>query len=189
MKFLFVAFLVSLAIAATPTHAATRCPCTCNMEDGTTRGITVEGDGEGGAQSVCETQCAERFGGGSPDVVGVVLDRDSCVEIAPPAEAPAAPAEEKAASAAIPKLVNPLGEGTTTNILIGRIINALLGIVGSIALLMFVYGGFMWLTSGGAEDKIKKGKETLVWASLGLVIIFSAYALLNFVLTRALGLI
>lgn len=91
-------------------------------------------------------------------------------------------------NASIPKLENPLGEGTTVPALLGRVINAFLGISGSVALLMFVYGGFMWLTSGGSEDRIKKGKETVVWAALGIALIFSAYALLNFVIQRALGL-
>ncbi len=66
--------------------------------------------------------------------------------------------------------------------LIGRIISAVLGIVGSIALLMFIYGGFMWLTSGGITEKITKGKQVLVWAAIGLVVIFLSYTLVNFVI-------
>jgi hypothetical protein len=53
--------------------------------------------------------------------------------------------------------------------------------VGAVALLMFVYGGLLWLTSGGAADKVNKGKEVMVWAVIGLVVIFSSYGLVKFV--------
>ena len=65
-------------------------------------------------------------------------------------------------------------------LLIG-VANAILMIVGGIALLVFIYGGFLLLTSAGG-DGVKKGKETLIAAVIGLVIIFSAQLLLNFVL-------
>jgi len=79
-------------------------------------------------------------------------------------------------------LQNPLGT-TSINSIVGRIIQALLGISGSVALLMFVWGGFQWLISAGNPDRIKKGKDTLIWAAIGLAIIFAAYALVNVVVT------
>lgn len=51
----------------------------------------------------------------------------------------------------------------------------ILGISGSIVLLMFIYGGFIWLTSGGNENQVKKGKDILVGTTIGLIIIFGAY--------------
>ena len=80
-----------------------------------------------------------------------------------------------------PCLTNPLGEGATPQILIGRMINAVLGLVGSLALVMFIYGGFTWMLSAGNQEKVQKGKNILIWASLGLIIIFTAYALVKFV--------
>ena len=79
-------------------------------------------------------------------------------------------------------LTNPLG---TTNIrtVIGRLITSLLGVTGSIALLMFVYGGFLWLISAGVPDKVKKGKEVMKWAVLGLVVIVGAYTIVRAVVT------
>ena len=80
-------------------------------------------------------------------------------------------------------LINPLGEGATdVRVVIGRIIKAALGLSGSIALLMFIWGGFLWLTSAGKEEQVEKGKKTLTWATLGLIIIFGAYALTNAVI-------
>ena len=74
----------------------------------------------------------------------------------------------------------PLGDATPEE-LIGRVISAVLGISGSLALLMFIYGGFTWMLSGGNSEKVTKGKNTLVWASIGLVVIFSSYALVNLI--------
>jgi len=70
----------------------------------------------------------------------------------------------------------------TPQTLIGKVIAAALGIVGSLALLMFIYGGFTWMTSAGSAEKVTKGKGIMVWAALGLVVIFSSYALVKFVI-------
>jgi amino acid transporter len=81
---------------------------------------------------------------------------------------------------------NPLGT-TSIPTLIGRIIKAILGIVGSIALLMFIYGGFLWMTARGEAKQVEKGKDTLVWATIGLATIFFAYAAVNFVIKAMTG--
>ena len=83
---------------------------------------------------------------------------------------------------------NPLGSSVSTpQQLIGVIIKGALGVTGSIALIVFIYGGFTWMTSAGSSDKIQHGKETLVWATIGLVFIFSAYAAVRFIFTDILG--
>lgn len=80
-------------------------------------------------------------------------------------------------------LTNPLGKNVTLQIIIGRVISAVLGVVGSIALLMFIYGGFLWLTSAGVEQKITQGKQIITWATIGLAVIFLSYTLVGFVIT------
>ncbi len=80
------------------------------------------------------------------------------------------------------KIDNPLGEIDTPQKLIGQIINSILGLVGSVALVMFIWGGFQWMTAAGNSDKIEKGRATLMWAALGLVIIFSSYALVSYLI-------
>jgi len=52
--------------------------------------------------------------------------------------------------------------------------NFLLSIIGSVTLLMFVYGGFTWLTSGGSPDKIKRGRDIMVNTVIGIVIVLGA---------------
>lgn len=80
-------------------------------------------------------------------------------------------------------IINPLGDNITTpQALIGKIINSVLGVVGSLALVMFIYGGFIWMTSSGSSEQVKKGRDILMWAVIGLVIIFSAYGLVRFVI-------
>ena len=79
-------------------------------------------------------------------------------------------------------LPNPLGNVTTPQSLVGNIINYVLGVVGSIALIMFIYGGFTWLTSGGSAESIKKGREIIVWAAIGLIVIFLSYGLVKFLI-------
>jgi len=73
---------------------------------------------------------------------------------------------------------NPLGDVTIPG-LIGKIIKSAVGIVGSLALLLFIFGGFTWMTSGGNEEKVKKAQNILKSAVLGILIIFTSYALLN----------
>ena len=82
------------------------------------------------------------------------------------------------------KLLNPLCGGKDCNIpsLIGQIIKGLMGILGSVTLAMFLYGGFLWLTAAGRDAQVTKGRETLIWAALGLVLIFSSYALISFLI-------
>lgn len=83
-------------------------------------------------------------------------------------------------------LPNPLGT-TNLTVLIGRVIAALMSIVGSLALLMFIYGGFLWMTARGNGDDVKKGKSIIVWSVAGLLLIFSAYIILKFIFGRITG--
>ncbi|GEM_PF-2633934 len=55
-------------------------------------------------------------------------------------------------------------------------------ISGSVAFLMFVYGGFMMVLSTGNSERVKKGRDILAAAVVGLIIIFGAYMIVGFVL-------
>ncbi len=87
-------------------------------------------------------------------------------------------------------LTDPLGIGNTASgpqQLIGKIIKGVLGLVGSLALAMFVYGGFTWMLAAGNPTNVEKGKQILIWATIGLIVIFSSYALVQFVFVDVLG--
>ena len=75
-------------------------------------------------------------------------------------------------------LTNPLGE-SDVRVIIARVIQGALGIVGSLALVMVIYGGFLWMTAMGHQAQVDKGKQVLIWATLGIVVIASAYVLTN----------
>lgn len=88
------------------------------------------------------------------------------------------------------KLCNPLGSGpdkTDIPKFLGTIINYAMGIVGSLALVMFIYGGLTWMLSGGNEELVKKGKNTAIWAAFGIALIFTSYALVKFVISTIGG--
>ncbi|OGL67010.1 hypothetical protein A2856_00790 [Candidatus Uhrbacteria bacterium RIFCSPHIGHO2_01_FULL_63_20] len=73
------------------------------------------------------------------------------------------------------------GDLTTT---IAAIIRTALGFLGVIAVVITLYGGFLWMTSAGNDDKVKQAKKIMISGVIGLVIILSAFALASFVITQ-----
>jgi hypothetical protein len=73
---------------------------------------------------------------------------------------------------------------TTTDIreTIRRVINVLLGFLGIVTVLMIIYGGVLWLTAAGNEEKIDKGRHTITWAAIGAIIISIAWTIASYVL-------
>ncbi|OGH69715.1 MAG: hypothetical protein A3C90_04035 [Candidatus Magasanikbacteria bacterium RIFCSPHIGHO2_02_FULL_51_14] len=64
---------------------------------------------------------------------------------------------------------------------IGRLIQFFTGIIGTVALGMFIWGGLLWMTSVGNAEKKKKAMLIMVWTSLGVVATLASYILVNFV--------
>lgn len=64
---------------------------------------------------------------------------------------------------------------------VGRVINIFLSILGVVAVALILYGGFIWLTSRGNEEKIAQAKKILSSAVIGLVIIFAAFGIAAFI--------
>ncbi len=73
---------------------------------------------------------------------------------------------------------NPL-PSSDPNEIIANIVSVILGVVGAIALMFFVWGGVLMLISGGSPEKTKKGRDTLMWATLGLIIIFGSFGIVR----------
>ena len=75
--------------------------------------------------------------------------------------------------------------------LIGQIISAGLGLLGIVFLILMLYGGYLWMTARGVEEKVDKAKDLITAAIIGLIIIVGAYAIANLVVvaltTRATG--
>lgn len=75
---------------------------------------------------------------------------------------------------------NPCTDVTIFVTLMLKIVNYLLSFVGGLALLFFIYGGFVLIFSSGSPDKITQGKEIIMSALLGLVIAFCGYVLVSY---------
>ncbi len=67
---------------------------------------------------------------------------------------------------------------------IGKIVNIVLSFLGLIAVVIIIIGGFMWMTSGGSEDKIGAAKKLMINGVIGLLIIVVSYAAANFIVSR-----
>jgi len=75
-------------------------------------------------------------------------------------------------------------------VIIANLIRVFLGVLGIIITCLILYGGFLYMTSGGEPDKTKKAKMVIQNAVIGLVITMSSFAIASFILnslTDALG--
>ena len=86
-------------------------------------------------------------------------------------------------------LINPLGgtadskKGVTSiPLILGGILQQVLTILGALALVAAIIAGFYWLISAGNAEKVKKGRDSLVYAAIGLFVVFASYGILSSVL-------
>lgn len=71
-----------------------------------------------------------------------------------------------------------------------NITRLILGVMGSIALLMFAYGGIYFIIAAGNQNKVEKGKTILTNAVIGIVLILTSWTIINFLviaLTKGSG--
>ncbi|MBT5338510.1 hypothetical protein HN858_02825 [Candidatus Falkowbacteria bacterium] len=64
--------------------------------------------------------------------------------------------------------------------IVGSIIKIILTLLGIIMVILVVWGGVQWMTAGGNEDQVKKAKQMLTNAVIGLAITLAAYAIAYF---------
>jgi len=62
-----------------------------------------------------------------------------------------------------------------------NVARALLGLLGVIALIIILYGGFRWMVAAGNEENVATAKKIIAAGIIGLVIIFFAYAIVLFI--------
>lgn len=68
---------------------------------------------------------------------------------------------------------------------VGTVIKWIIGFVGVVLVALFVYGGVVYATSAGNEERIETGKKVMVYAIVGIVIIAFAFVLVDYII-RAL---
>ncbi|MBU0649434.1 pilin [Patescibacteria group bacterium] len=70
---------------------------------------------------------------------------------------------------------------------IGSIIKTLLAVLGVIFFILLVYGGLLWMTARGNQEKVDKAKDALTNAIIGLLIILVAYAFATYIIAALTG--
>lgn len=64
------------------------------------------------------------------------------------------------------------------------IANIILLFSGSLSLIAFIIGGFMFLISGGNKERIERGKSAIIGSVIGLVIVFASYLIIDTIMTN-----
>jgi len=81
---------------------------------------------------------------------------------------------------------NTTNENSLTSI-IGVIINAALGLLGIIFIILMIVAGYNWMTASGSQEKVQEAKDTIKRAIIGLVIVIGSWAIWNFILDNLIA--
>ncbi len=72
--------------------------------------------------------------------------------------------------------------------LVDRVVDFMLEVVAfPLAVIMFLYGGFMWITAGGDSAKITKGRKAIEYAVYGMIVAFAAWLIIDTILKALLA--
>jgi len=77
------------------------------------------------------------------------------------------------------------GGGLTS--MVGNLINIFLGFLGIVFLVLMLYAGFLWMTAGGEDEKVKKAKNIIFQAIIGLIVVVAAYAISTFIMSSLIN--
>lgn len=69
---------------------------------------------------------------------------------------------------------------TDPRIVAARIINVVLGVLGTIATILIFYAGFLWMTAAGNDDQVGKAKSIMSAAVIGLIVVLASYSISTF---------
>lgn len=86
----------------------------------------------------------------------------------------------------MPYLESPIA-CKTANCLFLQLIRYFLAGVAIVSTLMFIWGGYLFLTSAGNAEQVKKGKDVILWSSVGIVVILGSWVLIQFLLQGLSG--
>jgi hypothetical protein len=79
------------------------------------------------------------------------------------------------------------GGTTKINTIITNVINIFSLVVGIVSVIMIIYGGFRYVTSGGDSGNVSSAKNTIIYAVIGLVVVALAQFIVQFVLNKVSG--
>ncbi|MFA6422589.1 MAG: LamG-like jellyroll fold domain-containing protein [Candidatus Buchananbacteria bacterium] len=94
-----------------------------------------------------------------------------------------------AQSANINQFATAAGIDTASSLptIIGRIVQVILATLGIVAILLIIYAGFKYMSAEGDPAKVEKAKKIIISAVIGLIIIFSAFAIVTFIFSRLIN--
>lgn len=79
-----------------------------------------------------------------------------------------------------PAIIRALSGGQTgLRGIVLTIVNFFLTFLGLLAVVMVIYGGFLYVSSAGNEENVNKAKKILLYAVVGIVVIIVSFALVN----------
>ncbi|MBP9780089.1 hypothetical protein KBD33_05720 [Candidatus Gracilibacteria bacterium] len=90
------------------------------------------------------------------------------------------------AAAPLNTQVNPdiiLDPSTDMVEVVQRFVVWILGLLSIVAVIMGIYAGFLMVTAGGDEEKMKKGKHILMQVAIGIVVIILSYTFVTFIIS------
>ena len=85
--------------------------------------------------------------------------------------------------------VQPVDEGNNNDLQgnVIAILNAVIGVLSFVCVVVIIIGGVTYMTSSGDAGKVKKAKDTILYGVIGLVVCVLAFAIVNFVISNILG--
>lgn len=172
-----------------PIAAQAECTCTCTIQTAggpVTQAIpSIVGEGttlaeaRGQCNDVCEAESTRRSG------TSFTSNFAGCPAGTFGSESESSPSETSgdtagSGDAGSVALYNPLGANLGVAEFISRGIRMFIGLIGGLALIMFVYGGVMWMTAGDSK-RVDTAKEILKNSTIGLLLIFFSYSIVSIV--------
>ena len=86
--------------------------------------------------------------------------------------------------------MNATSAGTSTptnaNVVIKNVTNTMFFIIGAVSVIMLIYGGIRYTTSGGNANSVTAAKNTIMYSIIGLVVAILAFAVVQFVVTQVM---
>ena len=79
------------------------------------------------------------------------------------------------------------GDATSFRILAKRIVDYFLTFLGFIAVIMIIYGGILYVTAAGEQEKIDTAKKILMYAAIGIIVILLSFAIVNTIIGAGTG--
>ena len=67
------------------------------------------------------------------------------------------------------------------------ILNAVIGVLSFVCVIVIIIGGVTYMTSSGDAGKVKKAKDTILYGVIGLAVCVLAFAIVNFVIANVLS--